>query len=558
MWIANSQQQDGIKSACETSCNKLDNTNESRKEEVQQHTSISNGQQQQYSPHAPAVALTTLQLQPWDQQQQQQPSQAPLSSQPQADSQSQAQLTLKKSLEGTAEAVTMPPESCIDGSDNSTAIDLTTTPEGNPPEKKDSWAVAYKARVEAEIIAELAHPDEVYITEAQYKLDRECAEFAVRAHREGRTVDLQVAKTIFYLSSFHFKEENHSMELYTDPSSGARRQEWVDFVRRQNDGYVLYLWDQRIAIMLTLKNYETNTFQPRFFLAMTNLYMQLGGGNVHKELVLLDILVRMDVLTYVDALVGVIATGEVMLWKHSKDHLRFLHCDFMNEIERGENFWIAKRQQFYEERGLLYLPQRMIPRDLDAPRTRFAISKEYITNYKHAYTSESDVKKNFDKWTLAPGRFKSMRELADTASASGKRHSNSNAAGERERNDEKARQDAIQKRNDDINQKRQATRKKNQEDKKKEEQRILLNKHLGEKRSTVPLLPPPPLRHPPAPPPAPSKPNKSQQPTISRLDNLSRSSSSSMTEALKPKHAGQARYRNQGITQLIYYACKNT
>ena len=41
------------------------------------------------------------------------------------------------------------------------------------------------------------------------------------------------------------------------------------------------------------------------------------------------------------------------------------------------------------------------------------------------------------------------------------------AAGERKRNDEKARQDAIQKRNDDINQKRQATRKKNQEDKKR-------------------------------------------------------------------------------------------
>ena len=100
----------------------------------------------------------------------------------------------------------MPPESCIDGSDNSTAIDLTS-PEGNPPEKKDSWAVAHKARIKAEIIAELAHSDEVYITEAQYKLDRECAEFAVRAHREGRTVYLQVAKTIFYLSSFHFKEE---------------------------------------------------------------------------------------------------------------------------------------------------------------------------------------------------------------------------------------------------------------------------------------------------------------------------------------------------------------
>jgi hypothetical protein len=201
----------------------------------------------------------------------------------------------------------------------------------------------YRIRVEAEIREELPHPDDVFITEAQYKLDRECAEFAARAHLEGKTVDLQVAKTAFYLSSFHFKDSNHSMTLYTDPSAGARRQEWVDFVRRRNDGYVLHLWDQRIAIMLTLKNSATNTFQLRFFVAMTNLYMQMGGGKVHKELVLLDILVRMDVHSHVDALVGVIATGEVRLWKHSKDHLRFLHCDFMNEVERGENFWIAVR-----------------------------------------------------------------------------------------------------------------------------------------------------------------------------------------------------------------------
>ena len=43
---------------------------------------------------------------------------------------------------------------------------------------------------------------------------------------------------------------------------------------------------------------------------MTNLYMQLGDGTVFKDFVLLDILVRMDVYTHVDALVGVIATGE--------------------------------------------------------------------------------------------------------------------------------------------------------------------------------------------------------------------------------------------------------
>jgi hypothetical protein len=62
--------------------------------------------------------------------------------------------------------------------------------------------------------------------------------------------------------------------------------------------------------------------------------MQLGDGNVLKDFVLLDILVRKDVYTHVDALVGVIATGEVRLWKHSQDHLRFLHCDFMHEITK--------------------------------------------------------------------------------------------------------------------------------------------------------------------------------------------------------------------------------
>ena len=154
-------------------------------------------------------------------------------------------------------------------------VSATTTIMDAPPPEAVPAAVhdggggysdaAYKIRVEAEIREELAHPDDVFITEAQYKLDRECAEFAARAHLEGKTVDLQVAKTAFYLSSFHFKDSNHSMTLYTDPSPGARRQEWVDFVRRRNDGYVLHLWDQRIAIMLTLKNSATNTFQPRFF-----------------------------------------------------------------------------------------------------------------------------------------------------------------------------------------------------------------------------------------------------------------------------------------------------
>ena len=379
----------------------------------------------------------------------------------------------------------------VDGADVETIVvvadDDDTSSEANPVTKKSSWTAAYKAKVAAEIKNELAHPDDVFITAAQYKLDRECAEFAARAHAEDKTVELQIANTIFYLSSFHFKEDNHSMRLYTDPSPSLRRQEWVDFVRRRNDGYVLHLWDQRIAVMLTLKSSETNTYQPRFFVAMTNLYMQLGGGKVHKELVLLDILVRMDIHSYVDALVGVIATGEVRLWKHSKDHLRFLHCDFMNEVERGENFWIARRKQYYEDKGLICLPQRLIPRDLDAARSRFAMSKEFITNYKRGYTTDAEFQANFDKWTILSGRFKSLKELADSTNK--KERKESNAAAERVRNEEQAKTDAAKKRNDEINERRQATRRKNIEEKKKAEEQKLLNKYAEDKRRTA--APPP-------------------------------------------------------------------
>lgn len=397
-----------------------------------------------------------------------------------------------------------------DSMTNSSATDLSTN---SAPTSFASVSTAppvvpttAKAKAEAEVKEELAHPDDIYITQAQYKLDKECAAFAARAHMEDKTVELQVAKTVFYLSSFHFKEDNHSMELYTDPSAGSRRQEWVDFVRRRNDGYVLYLWDQRIAIMLTILNSDTNTYQPRFFVAMTNLYMQMGGDNVQKDLVLLDILVRMDIHSHVDAIVGVIATGEVKLWKYSKEHLRFLHCDFMHEVERGENFWIAKRHQFYEEKGLIYLPQRMIPRDLDAPRTRFAISKEYITNYKRVYSSESELQKNFDKWTVLPGRYKSLKELADKAKLSGSRHDIGNAAAEKEQRDKDAKAKAVKERNDEINKRRQETRKKNQEEKRKEEERKLLSKHAaGEKRATQQTSffgsSVAPLRMPPPPPP---------------------------------------------------------
>ena len=70
----------------------------------------------------------------------------------------------------------------------------------------------YKAKVQAEVREELVHPDAVFITEQQYKLDRDCAVAATRAHTEGITVQLQVAQTTFYLSSFHFKGVNLSTQ----------------------------------------------------------------------------------------------------------------------------------------------------------------------------------------------------------------------------------------------------------------------------------------------------------------------------------------------------------
>jgi hypothetical protein len=194
----------------------------------------------------------------------------------------------------------------------------------------------------------------------------------------------------------------------------------------------------------------------------------------------------------VDALVGVVATGEVRLWKHSQDHLRFLHCDFMHEIEKGENYWIARRQQFYEERGLLYLPQRMIPRDLDAPRSRFAVSKEYITHYRHVYNSEDEARKNFDKWTLMPGRFKSLKEYADQNQLSNSRHENVASIAERERLAEKAKQAAQTQKNAEANIRRQETRKRNMEQKKKEEERKILarHQHKPEEKKAPPTLQP--------------------------------------------------------------------
>ena len=147
---------------------------------------------------------------------------------------------------------------------------------------------------------------------------------------------------------------------------------------------------------------------------MTNLYLPLGdaAGTIQQDFVLLDILIRMDAHNGIDALVGVIATGEVKLWKYSKEHLRFLYSDFQSPLKRGEEFWIAKRDEFYNERGLYYETARKIPRDPDISNLNriYNINKDYIKSYPRVYVGKGAVAKqreNFEKWLLLPARNKS-------------------------------------------------------------------------------------------------------------------------------------------------------
>ena len=125
----------------------------------------------------------------------------------------------------------------------------------------------------------------------------------------------------------------------------------------------------------------------------------------------------MDPYAYIDAVVGVVATGEVILWQHSINHLRFNYCDIQRPLKRGEPFWFAKLEQFYSEKGLLYVRQRLIPRDLDAPRNRFAVNKEYITHYKYPCKTLAKVDENFKKWLLLPGKNKSNSEQSEDLQA---------------------------------------------------------------------------------------------------------------------------------------------
>jgi hypothetical protein len=264
---------------------------------------------------------------------------------------------------------------------------------------------------------ELQHPASIYIPQSQLNAEKNIAKNAEVVHSSPHNASfpLQVAGTTFHLSSFHFATtENSSVTLYND--SKKSRLEYVDFSRPQ---LYLYMWDRRHALSLSLKSPATNRYQTRFFLAMTNLCMPLDerGESVFEELVLLDILNRLDPYAYVDAVVGVVATGEVILWQYSLNHLRFSYCDLRHPLKRGENFWFAKLQQFYSDRGLLYLVQRLIPRDLDAPKNRFAVNKEYITHYKHNIKTMAKAEENFKKWLVLPGKNKSEREKSEDLQA---------------------------------------------------------------------------------------------------------------------------------------------
>jgi hypothetical protein len=158
------------------------------------------------------------------------------------------------------------------------------------------------------IFKELMHPAEVYVPHAQLLAKKNVAENAEVVHSSPNNLSwpLKVAGTTFQLSSFHFAANNTSVPLYNNVSfPRKKRLEYVDFSRPQ---LYLYMWDRRHAVSLSLKSPDNGRYQTRFYLAMTNLYMPLDvkGETVFEELVLLDILVRLDPYTYIDAVVGVV------------------------------------------------------------------------------------------------------------------------------------------------------------------------------------------------------------------------------------------------------------
>ena len=266
-----------------------------------------------------------------------------------------------------------------------------------------------------EVLEELMHPEVVSVPMTQLDAELELiTEMKKCIQQKGsRVITLEISGTIFYMSLMHYQGENLSVPIYNDVKQ--KRIEFLDFTRRSDD-QLLYLWDSRQAIVLSMLN-DDNVFESRLFIAMTNLYLPFGdaAGTINQEFVLLDILVRMDAHTFIDALVGVIATGEVRLWKYSKDHLRFLYCDFQFPLQRGEDYWIAKRNEFYNDRGLYYDPARRIPRDPDISNLNriYSINKQYLKDYPRTYVGKgcgAKQRENFEKLRLLPGKNNTTEE----------------------------------------------------------------------------------------------------------------------------------------------------
>lgn len=157
-----------------------------------------------------------------------------------------------------------------------------------------------------EVLEELMHPDLVSIPMTQLETEQTLiAEVKKCNQKQGtRIISLAVAGTVFYMSLMHYKEENSTVPVFNDTK--LKRIEFLDFSRRSNDK-LLYIWDSRQCIVLSLLN-DDNKFDNRIFTAMTNLYLPLGdaAGTIVQDHVLLDILIRMDAHTKIDALVGII------------------------------------------------------------------------------------------------------------------------------------------------------------------------------------------------------------------------------------------------------------
>ena len=317
----------------------------------------------------------------------------------------------------------------------------------------------------------VVHPSNVFVSAKQFEAESLVAEYIIKVHDDpkGGHVMLKCAGTTFKIQSFHFKGFNTSVDLYNDPSASSKRLEYVDFTRRRDDK-LLYMWDSRQAIAISLLT-DGNKFKKRVFIAMTNLFMPSNAsGDILENYVLLDLLFRMDASKEIDAVVGIRQTGEVILWKKSLEHLRFCFCDLQRPISGGETYWRDQLHAFYLSKGLFYVPEQMIPRDLDAPRQRFAITKENITHYAQPYDCPIKLQENFDKWYLLPGRFKSEEENNQDLISTLNRNKNLMGKVASKKQSTQSKDNAIDEKNKATTALRNATRAKNK--KKKEEEMI--------------------------------------------------------------------------------------